>query len=291
MASIESELSAKTEATSTESFEWWQSWQRLVAKATAFFAVSAVLLYYIGRAVQIGYLAEWGIDGSVFPKTSDEIAVTGFHGLLNGIGYLFTFLLDRIIWAAVGGIAFALYVGLIWFGLSLAFSAFEAPRVDRWKWLERFHLRRPLLLATVGAGSGILAPFALAMLFGIFAAPLFVGRTVGEQLAQDHLADFSRGCEASRYQCVQLFQKDGEVNFGYIVQSSASHIAYFDVCRKFVRQVERAGVEILPGRLPGKLDNVRKFACPPTEARSGAYRVPQPDSLFGIYPLIRRDKS
>jgi hypothetical protein len=56
------------------------SWQTATAIATASIGVGAVLLHAIGSIRHNVFLAQFGVDADLFPKSADWLMLYGFYG-------------------------------------------------------------------------------------------------------------------------------------------------------------------------------------------------------------------
>ena len=69
-----------------------------------------------------------------------------------------------------------------------------------------------------------------------------------------HSGDFEKRCEESRAMCIELRKNDSQIGIGYLLDVSATHLAYLDIAQNMARVIPRDQVEIRSTR-PAKLDD------------------------------------
>ncbi|MGJ7500730.1 hypothetical protein ACSFBF_10265 [Variovorax sp. ZT5P49] len=226
----------------TESFNAPSSRPRLSLQAVlsvlaALAATGAVCLHLLGGQIHRTYLRQWAVDSDLFPKAADWILSGGYNGLVTfGIQSL-TAIFHNFLWVLLASIPLGVYVWLLLSPLGL-----DRLQTKQWAWLQTawgkvagYVLKSLLAL--------VFLPFALFLAVAIAAIPAVIAESVGESAAEQELADFHLGCEKSKAVCVQFLKGGNEVAKGYILDSSPSHIALFDVNLQRSRTLPREGLE------------------------------------------------
>lgn len=226
----------------TESFNAPSSRPRLSLQAAlsvlaALAATGAVCLHLLGGQIHRTYLRQWAVDADLFPKAADWILSGGYNGLVTfGIQSL-TAIFHNFLWVLLASIPLGVYVWLLLSPLGL-----DRLQTKQWVWLQTawgkvagYVLKSLLAL--------VFLPFALFLAVAIAAIPAVIAESVGKSAAEQELADFHLGCEKSKAVCVQFLKGGNEVAKGYILDSSPSHIALFDVNLQRSRTLPREGLE------------------------------------------------
>lgn len=110
------------------------SWQTATAIATASVGVGAVLLHAIGSIRHNVFLAQFGMDADLFPKSADWLMLYGFYGVLDRANWGVLFLKGYWYWVPVAWIAFGLYFSTPSF---LSTPADESKRGPLTLWIRR----------------------------------------------------------------------------------------------------------------------------------------------------------
>ncbi len=226
----------------TESFNAPSSRPRLSLQAVlsvlaALAATGAVCLHLLGGQIHRTYLRQWAVDADLFPKAADWILSGGYNGLVTfGIQSL-TAIFHNFLWVLLASIPLGVYVWLLLSPLGL-----DRLQTKQWAWLQTawgkvtgYVLKSLLAL--------VFFPFALFLVVVVAAIPAVIADSVGKSAAEQELADFRLGCEKSKTVCVQFLKAGNEVAKGYILDSSPSHVALFDVNLQRSRTLAREGLE------------------------------------------------
>lgn len=229
-------------------YRW--SWKEFLAATTIPVGAFAVLFHLIGSAVHQAYLSEWGIDPGQFPKSTDWLAIQGYYGIWNGLGLAFLSLWKHLAWV----IPFGAFIGA-YFCFVFGPGAQPSMREDLPVWVVRLPGWARRLLLTSGLGALVaaaLVPLTL-VLFLLTGLPALVGKGIGEEVAILQAQDFATGCLASKAACILLLKEGKQVGEGYLIEGSASHIAFLDTTLKKARVIAREGLELQATRWPGRL--------------------------------------
>lgn len=205
------------------------------------FALSGVILHFIGSVGHEYYLKAWGIAPGLFPKATDEIIIEGVNVLLERVSALFglienstgfVFLLLSI---AVMYIMFLLHLNDYKAGKTLIAMRNKMP-----SWLAVAASRASLAFVVAAGIPAILV--TLAILIGIVGV---FGASSGMKRAEDEMIKFQSGCEkvTKNHKCVAL-QKDGKVVArGLLIDSSPLHVALYDTNTKTARVLDIKGID------------------------------------------------
>lgn len=207
------------------------SWPTVLSLATAFVAVGAVTLHLIGDVRHRHYLSYWGIDAGLFPKTADWILVNGYYGVVDRFVAILIAILGNLHWLAAATVILGLYVFIL--QSPTGGTSGEAPQwlLRQPEWRRR--LIRQMLLTALFVS---VVPCALFLLTALMAVPAALGETAGKTAAESEASEYRRGCKDSKIPCAELKREDQTIATGFVLDSSPSHIAIFDV------QLQRARV-------------------------------------------------
>lgn len=206
-------------------------------------AAGAVCLHLLGDQIHRTYLRQWAVDADLFPKAADWILSNGYNGLVTfGIQSLVA-IFQNFWWLLVASVPLGIYVWLL-----LSPLGFDRLQTEKWAWLRTglgkvvgYVLKALLVL--------IFLPFASLLVVVIAAIPVVIAESVGKTVVEQELADFQLGCGKSKAVCVQFLKEGTEVAKGYILDSSPSHIALFDVGMQRSRTLARDGLEGIATRM------------------------------------------
>jgi len=217
------------------------SWQTAAAIATASVGVGAVLLHAIGSIRHNVFLAQFGMDADLFPKSADWLMLYGFYGVFNRANWGLIFLRQHWYWLAVVWIALGLYL----FVLKTPVGEGEPGPITLWlkrkgAWAKRLILS--LILSWLAVWVSV---FALLVVWMATVFIGIVGEAAGLATAQSAKEDYAKGCEKSKSKCVVLKKGDLPIASGYVLDSSVNHIAILDPKEREVRSLTREGTEVI----------------------------------------------
>lgn len=176
------------------------SWQTAAAIATASVGVGAVLLHAIGSIRHNVFLAQFGMDADLFPKSADWLMLYGFYGVFNRANWGLIFLRQHWYWLPVVWIALGLYL----FVLKTPVGEGEPGPITLWlkrkgAWAKRLILS--LILSWLAVWVSV---FALLVVWMATVFIGIVGEAAGLATAQSAKEDYAKGCEKSKSKCVVL---------------------------------------------------------------------------------------
>lgn len=218
----------------------WLSFAKLVA---ALGSVGGLLLHLIGYIGHLSYLSAWGLEAGPFRKDLDEILLMGYLAIMDRSNVAIS-LLSTQIWTVMGA----------WVALTgYAFLLFRLDSNEKWEMAKRFLQALPpwapdLLRSILGATlTFALLPAGLLFVLFLTALPVSIGDSFGQSLADTEYKKFVAGCEHVNRgnRCLEI-RKDGKrVAHGFVIDSSTSHIALFDVDLQRARTIVREGTELI----------------------------------------------
>lgn len=219
-------------------------WSTVAKILAATGAVGGLVLHLIGYVSHQFYLGAWGIDSGLFPQQTDDIIVLGYYAFVDRVASIFSTLNYSQFWSWLG------------IGLLLTIYIFTVYKFARWLsnnktihlvkkipgWISELSKIFALTIMT-------LAGIPVALFFAVFflAIPAFLGENFGKTHAERQLTTFVMGCnqDSSAHMCIELCKDKISLARGFLIESSESHIAVFDVNRKRALAFEREGTELI----------------------------------------------
>lgn len=197
-----------------------------------------MVLHTVGSIRHNNYLAAWGLDADLFPKSLDWMLIHGFYGVFNRLSWLFSFA-----WNNLGRFLLAVAALVAYFFL-LSTPGPEGDGLRRWLQASKAWVRRLIKVALftfIGSMSALLAMLLIYLAIVLLGA---LGESAGLAGAEQSKLEFRKGCAASKPRCVTLLRDDKPIAHGYLLDSSPEHIALFDVDLKQARAIPRDGLEL-----------------------------------------------
>lgn len=239
----------RDDTTAVQSLRRFVTWPRVIAASTAFIGVATILLQLLGVVIHRTYLSAWGVSADQFPKPLDWLLINGYYGIWNGTAMLLLATIKNLSWVAISALALTLYIRLLlssWNPFSITESAW-AKKLPGW-------LKTLVSLAATSTGIVFFLFFILSLVFTLIGVPAKAGRAIGQEYVRIHSSDFAKRCEQSRAMCVELRKNDASIGVGYLLDISATHVAYLDLAHDIARVIPREQVEIRSTR-PAKLED------------------------------------
>lgn len=213
-------------------------WARLAAVGAALSAAGSVALHAVGSIQHGTFIAAWGLDPELFPRSTQAALLSGYYALF-----------DRV----VAGIASIKAHPLTLLSAAVILAAYIAAVVSPWETrlqpiARRLnvlppHWRRPLGHFGIGLLLLVVAPlFSLIAAAMFLAVPGLLGEGAGHAKVQRLRADFALGCQASKLRCVQIAREGVDVARGYVIDVSDEDMALFDVDLHATRLLPRKGL-------------------------------------------------
>ncbi len=223
------------------------SWARVATYLASSGALLSVFLHFLGTVVHDRYLAAWGIDADLFPKSTEWFLVHGYYSIWNGLAMLLMTVAANPLQTFGGGLALWLYVMLI----IAPWNPFHSTgRYGTWLNQVPQWLKKPLQLGAAGLLVTSCVVLLLLAMFLLMSVPAQAGAAIGDEMAAHAAADFAKGCAHSKKQCTELL-RDGTVNAtGYVLSVSDSYVAYLDTKLGLTRVMPKEGLEFRATRAP-----------------------------------------
>lgn len=222
------------------------SWSSFATVIAALGTIGGLVFHLMGYISHHTYLSAWGIDPGLFPKATDATIIDGFYAFIDRSAMVMSAIQDGAGKFLTAGVMVAVY-------LFVLFRAGKSERAgERARWLSN---SVPAWLGDVGRSLMLTfltifgIPVALVFIVFVLAIPAVFAERFGYSQAEREMAKFLRGCELASGvgRCVEL-QKDGKtIARGFLIESSESHVALFDVAMQRARAIERAGTELHSG--------------------------------------------
>lgn len=224
---------------------WWFTSAKLIA---ALGSVGGVLLHLIGYISHLSYMSAWGLESGAFRKDLDEILLMGYLAIMDRSNNALL-LIGEQIWTILG----------FWIALAgYAFLIFRLDKTDKREKVKQFFQGSPDwvpdLLKSVLGSTMTLALFPAGLFFVLFvtALPVSISDSFGKSLVDAEYKKFIAGCDhvTRGNRCLEI-RKDGKlIAHGFVIDSSASHIALFDVDLQRARTIMREGTELIADSRP-----------------------------------------
>jgi hypothetical protein len=207
------------------------------------FALGAVLLHMAGSIRHRNYLYAWQIDPELFPRTTESTLIGGFYVLFFKLLEAFNAMLS------VYAVLFICTLTAVIFVLR-AFQGWldrlEVPKSER-HWLRKWQ-GQLLASAMLSTMAYFAAPIAIGIFIMVSAHPASLAEVAARESFQRDLQAFRKGCagaKESKVRCIELKKEGVPIVRGFMITSSASHIALYDVESHRTRIIERGATELL----------------------------------------------
>ena len=217
--------------------------------------IAAVILHLAGHISHETYLRYFGLDAGVFTRDAFATQVVGYYVLSEFFSAGFELLVKRWNVLAIVSLGAAGYFALIHLFMES-------------KWVKR---GRENAKGKQGGWRFVLFIFAMTMMFVsglpvlfaatavVLAIPSELATTYASRRFEADMKEFNKGCWPDKvkldYLCSDI-NRDGKLLArGFLVDSSASHIALYDVNMKKARLFERDKTEVI-----GTPDKPKKHA-------------------------------
>jgi hypothetical protein len=216
------------------------SWVLVTGVVSALAAAATVLLHFVGMVTHSHYLSFWGLDAGLFPKATDWILMNGYYALFERFAFTLGLIWAQLLVLPLIAGAVAIYVSFL-----LSPSDFGAKRVFLLLGKAPTRVRGFLRRAFIAFVFVLLFPAVLLALTAFMAAPALIGETAGRAIAEKHASEFKAACAKPDRRCIELHRNGAAFAKGYLLDSSTSHIAIFDVSLQRARALSREGVEVI----------------------------------------------
>lgn len=210
-----------------------------------------LLLHFLGAISHRTYLNALSLDAGLFPRTTDWTMITGYYMAMDRFTAMFSLFVANAWIALVGMFSMALYMFCVQQAGRFTEQKLKGTAPPRWLKGWPAELASVLMIASIVCLS---IPLTLALAILLMVGPAALAETAGQQAAQRDLAQFRKGCAAAlaTAKCMEIHKNGTLVARGFLIDSTESHIAIFDVDQQRAHAMERAGTELLGEVLPAK---------------------------------------
>jgi len=210
---------------------------KLVAMLAVPITIAGAAIHVCGYSAQVGYLRVFNIDPDGFPRSTDWLMFNGYYSAFERVAWLAGAMKS---WIAVFVV---LYVTL----LVTIFRWKPAKRTPP-EWIRRLDTSKNIwfLFANfLGSAIGLGVVWISVMIAALLLAmPGIAGESAGKRMARDRIAEYVEGCSASN-PCSEIFGHPSGPSRGFVVATSAEHVAIFVPESMAVEIIERAGTRIV----------------------------------------------
>lgn len=219
------------------------SWSSIAKLLASIGTIGGVVMHLIGYITHQSYLATWGIDSGLFPKPVDDIAMTGYYAVMDRSVSILSVIQTEAWKLLVPGVAIMVY----------AFVLLRLNRSNKREKIVRVFQKIPDWVGDLAKSLGVTivalgsVPIALFITIFVLFIPAVFGASYGRSLAEREQQKYVAGCTQADAgtKCIEL-RKDGKpIARGFMLESSTSHVALFDVNEMKARAIERAGAELV----------------------------------------------
>lgn len=211
-----------------------------------------LLLHFIGATSHRVYLQALRLDPGLFPKTTDWIVISGYYTLIDRIAVMLKLISDNWLATVLGVFGLCVYLFVVRVLSQYVEKKLSGKIHPKWLKSWRGDLLESVLISCLVYLS---VPLALLFLMVLMIPPAALAETAGLDSARRDLALFKNGCvNATPISGCLALRKGAELMaYGFLVDSTDSHIAIFDVGQQRARAFERAGTELV-GDYPSSLE-------------------------------------
>lgn len=206
-------------------------------------ALSVYAVHLTGKTIHEVYLEKFGIDPNLFPRSLDDIATLGQIGLIDRLTVVLGLLVKQLeakgmwIWFAGSLIFFFIYCA----------NRFFPKRSSKQKYFPRLVWWLRDAIKSVGLMAFVMfcLVYAYVLWVLLLLLPVALGQSFADERHKHDVELFNKGCQTSANRhCVQLLKSDKLITEGFVIDSSTTHIALYDVKTKQSRAMERVGTEL-----------------------------------------------
>lgn len=215
-----------------------------ILKIVASLGISGgVALQFLGHISHETYLRKLGIDSSLFSKSVYWTEVNGYYTLfdrLSAVTLAFTENWKSLIFLAAFIAIYMCSLLLISRSTKIKNLRDKINRKDQVGVAFFFPILLTVFVITF-------MPIALIIFTLVIAAPGLIGESGGRIVAEQDFIAFQKGClePATGYFCIEVRNANVLISKGFLIDSSSTHIAIYDVGQDSVRTIERKGTEII----------------------------------------------
>ena len=205
-------------------------------------AVGGYLVHLSGSISHRHYVYEWGLDPGLFPLSTEATFIEGFYALIDRLAKIQT-----TIWSGSTffGISIVLLPTVLLFArqrIDRKLSTLSVPKPPVWAFKWQGDLLQSFMISAIVVLS---LQLPITFLILLMAGPAALAESAGQDAAIRELAKFQKGCDADvQARCMELRKGNDVVAKGFLLTSSPTHIAIYDVQMRAGRALERSGTEL-----------------------------------------------
>lgn len=206
-------------------------------------AIGGVALHLIGYVYLDTYLSVWGINTELFPKPVDLLIIHGYYALMDRAISVSTLLLNNWKELLVPALFFATYLFLlIQLGKSEKTKKFKKTPRKFPTWVKD-----AIFSITFTGVVYVTVPVVLILGVALVIVPVTIGYSSGNTNGKNDLATFQHGCTSLKTNktCITLMKEGKAISYGYLIDSSETHLALFDPKTKQTTIFERGGTLLM----------------------------------------------
>lgn len=223
---------------------------RLAAIGAIGISVAGISLHLCGYVAQSSYLRSFGLDPDGFPRSADWLTFNGYYTAM-----------DRASWV-LSNMSWWLFLGVVFYlALLILTVRWEPSKRYPPRWLRRLN---PHPMLKLGASSISYAFFgvssvyiALVLAVLILIVPGLAGETAGRKKADEDLRLYLAGCDERR-PCSEVWRGEFKLVEGFVLATSATHIAMFDPALGASKIVERTGTSLVARLDPRRIEDAKR---------------------------------
>lgn len=210
-------------------------------------AGGSIALHFLGHISHETYLTQFGLDAEIFPKSIYWNEVHGYYAFFER-GTTITIAFFENVgkqWKAFLAITIVLSAYL--FAALMASKLIEANKTKTWTVKFPQWIKALILSVSVSFGIFSAIPIAMLAIMIFWALPGLIAESYGKVAAQKDFSAFIKGCDTPEkgYSCFELIKDKTIIAKGFLIDSSDSHIAFFDANTKHAQIFERKGTEFV----------------------------------------------
>lgn len=215
---------------------WLSVLSKLFMAGAALASVGAVSLHLSGYVVQRSFLNAFNVDPDGFPRAADWMLVNGYYSAIDGGLLLFKGLVS---WPSM------LLFGCLW--LLIVIYRWELKPRDTPDWASRLRNTKAFQLWGISflysglAFSTVSLMLPVGML--VVLLPALAGETYGEKRARELMLEYRKGCSPEN-PCSEVWTGGRRIASGYVIATSGTRLAFYDVEVKMVRLIEAKDLEL-----------------------------------------------
>lgn len=210
---------------------------KLAAMLAVPITIAGAAIHVCGYSAQVGYLRVFNVDPDGFPRSTDWLMFNGYYSAF-----------ERVAWLAGAMKAWIAVFVVLYVTLLVTIFRWKPAKRTPPEWIRKLNTSkntRFLLVNFIGSAVGLGVVWISVMIAALLLAiPGIAGESAGNKMARDRIAEYVEGCSASN-PCSEIFGYPSVALRGFVVATSAEHVAVFVPESMAVEIIERAGTRIV----------------------------------------------